>query len=72
MLERLNKIIREYKGDKTVNLTPDMVIKQDLGMSSFDLIQLACEIEDDFDIEIPDEAIRNFKTIADIIDFLEA
>lgn len=72
MLERLNKIIREYKGDKTVNLTPDMVIKQDLGMSSFDLIQLACEIEDDFDIEIPDEAIRNFKTIADIIDFLGA
>ena len=72
MLEKLNKIIREYKGDKTVNLTPDMVIRQDLGMSSFDLIQLISEIEDDFDIEIPDEAIRNFKTIADILDFLEA
>ena len=72
MLEKLNKIIREYKGDITINITPNMIIKEDLGMSSFDLIQLVCEIEDEFNVEILDGSIRDFKTISDIINFLES
>lgn len=72
MLERINKIIREYKGDDSININVDTVIKEDLGMSSFDLIQLACEVEDEFDVEIPDRAIKDFRTIADVIGFLES
>lgn len=71
MLEELTTIIHEYKADKTIIVTEDTVIKEDLGMSSFDLIQLACAVEDVFDIEIPDRAIKDFKTIADVISFIE-
>lgn len=46
-------------------------IKEDLGMSSFDLIQLACAVEDEFDVEIPDRAIKDFKTVGDVITFIE-
>lgn len=71
MLEKLTDIIQEYKADKSIIVTVDTVIKEDLGMSSFDLIQLACAVEDEFDIEIPDRAIKDFKTIADVIAFIE-
>ncbi len=71
MLEKLTTIIHKYKADKTIIVTEDTVIKEDLGMSSFDLIQLACAVEDEFDIEIPDRAIKDFKTIADVISFIE-
>lgn len=71
MLEKLTDIIREYKGDNSIEVNETTVIKEDLGMTSFDLIQLACAVEDEFDVEIPDRAIKDFKTIADVISFIE-
>lgn len=71
MLEKLTAIIHDYKADKSIVVTEDTIIKEDLGMSSFDLIQLACAVEDEFDVEIPDRAIKDFKTIADVICFIE-
>ena len=71
MIEKINKILREYTGDYSVVVTPETVIKDELGVSSFDLIQIACEIEDEFDIEIPDRVIKDIKTVADVISFIE-
>lgn len=71
MLAKLTDIIREYKGDNSIEVNETTVIKEGLGMTSFDLIQLACAVEDEFDIEIPDRAIKDFKTIADVISFIE-
>lgn len=71
MLVRLTDIIREYKGDNSIEVKDITVIKEDLGMTSFDLIQLACVVEDEFDIEIPDSAIKDLKTIADVIALIE-
>ena len=71
MLEKLTAIIHDYKADKSIVVTEGTIIKEDLGMSSFDLIQLACAVEDEFDVEIPDRAIKDFKTIADVISYIE-
>ncbi|MBR3596880.1 MAG: acyl carrier protein [Clostridia bacterium] len=71
MLAKLTDIIREYKGDNSIEVNETTVIKEDLGMTSFDLIQLACAVEDEFDVEIPDKAIKDFKTISDVISFIE-
>lgn len=71
MLERLAAIIEEYKGEK-VELTMDTVIIADLGLNSLDLVNLVTEIEDEFDVEIPDRAIKFFKTVRDVINFIEA
>lgn len=71
MLEKLTEIIQKYKGDKSIVISEATVIKEDLGMSSFDLIQLACAVEDEFDVEIPDISIKNLKTIADVILLIE-
>ena len=71
MIEKLTEFICEYKGDHSIKIAPETEIKEDLGMSSFDLIQLVCIVENEFDIEIPDRVIKDFKTVGDVIAFIE-
>lgn len=71
MISKIEEIIRNYKGTNDITITDGTNIREDLGMSSFDLIQLACAVEDEFDIEIPDRAIKDFKTVGDLIAFIE-
>ncbi len=71
MIEKLTEIIKEYTGFDDLVITKDTVLIADLGLSSFDLVQLACIVEDEFDIEIPDRAIKEFKTIGNVIAFIE-
>lgn len=71
MLEKLTSIIKEYTGNENLVLTPDTVLITDLGMSSFDLVQLVCEMEETFDIEIPDRSIKSFKTVGDVMSFID-
>ena len=71
MLERLTEIIREQTGDSTIDINEDTVLLTDLGMSSLDLVNAVCLIEDEFDVEIPDRVIKDFKTVGDVMDYIE-
>ena len=71
MIEKLTKIICEHTGNNDITVTEDTVLIADLGLNSLDLVNLACIVEDEFDIEIPDRAIKDFKTIGDVIAFIE-
>lgn len=71
MLERLKKIINEYTDDSSISINENTILIADLGFSSLDLINLVCNVEEEFNIEIPDRAIKNFKTIGDVISFIE-
>ena len=71
MIDELSEIIREHIGDETVSITKDTVLIADLGLNSLDLVNLASIVEDEFDIEIPDRAIKDFKTVGDVIAFIE-
>lgn len=70
MLEKLTKIINDYTG-KDFSITPETILIADLGMNSLDLVQLACQFEDEFDIEITDRAIGSIKTVGDVITLIE-
>lgn len=71
MLEKLTVIIREYMDDNSIEITESTILIADLGLSSFDLVQLASIVEDELDIEIPDRMIKTFKTVGDVISFLD-
>lgn len=71
MIEKLTEILRDYTGNKNLIISESTVIIADLGLSSFDLVSLATTIEDEFNVEIPDRAIKKFKTVADVISFIE-
>ena len=71
MLDKLIDIIREYMDDNSIEITENTILIADLGLSSFDLVQLASIVEDELDVEIPDRMIKNFKTVGDVIAFLD-
>lgn len=72
MLERLSTLVYNQTGDNGIEITRESVLLADLGMNSFDLVNLVCEVEDEFGIEIPDRIIGTFKTVGDVIDYIEA
>ena len=70
MLDKLQEIIRRYMDNEEMIITSDMVLLTDLGLNSYEMVQLACEVEGKFNIDIPDRAITGFKTVQDILDFI--
>ncbi|MBQ9228881.1 MAG: acyl carrier protein [Eubacterium sp.] len=71
MLEQLKNILFEYTGIENLKIDENTNLKNDLGLNSLDLANLACEVEDEFDIEIPDIALKDIKTVGDVISFIE-
>ena len=50
----------------------ESVIIDDLGADSLDVVDLVMSIEEEFDIEIPDEKAAEIKTVQDIVDYIKA
>lgn len=72
MLERLQNIINDISGRDDIVLTPKTKLNnEEYNFSSFALIQLVCAIEDEFDIEIPNSEIKKFKTVKNVLDYIE-
>ena len=71
MLESLTRIIREHTGNESIVINEDMDLRADLGLNSLDLVNLACVVEDEFDIEIPDRSIKDFHSVKDVLLFIE-
>ena len=69
MLDRIRKIISKYT--EADEITPDSALGADLGLSSFDLVSIVGEFEDEFDIEVEDRDIATFVTVSDIMAYLE-
>lgn len=71
MLETLKNILSEYSTIDVNTVTTETNLKQDLGLNSLELADLACAIEDEFDIEIPNRAVHTLITVGDVISFIE-
>ena len=71
MIDRLQKLVRNYTHNDDLVITEDTLFFMDLGLDSFDLVQIICEIEDEFDVEIPDKVLKNFNTVGDVANYLE-
>ena len=72
MLEKLQEIVRRYTDDEDIILSEDMNLRTDLGINSYEFVQVICEIEDEFGVEIPDRAIGGFKTVGDVIQYIRS
>ena len=70
-LEKIKKIISEQFAIPEDDITEDTVLLEDLDADSLDLIDLAMSLEDCFEVEVPDEELENFKTIGDIVKYIE-
>ena len=71
MLEKLKEILIEATGNADIEVTEASVLTKALGINSYDLVELVCSVEDEFDVEIPDKALRRFVTVGDLIGYIQ-
>ena len=67
-LEKLQEIIAEVLKSDPNEITMDTKFVDDLGADSLDVFQIIMGIEDQFDIEIPNEAAESIVTVSDAVD----
>lgn len=71
MLERVIDILADFTTLEKDKITKDSELVTDLGLNSLDVINVVVEFEDRFDIEIPDQIIKELVTVGDIAEYLE-
>ena len=71
VLEKIKKIISEQLEVDQSIISETSSITGDLGADSLDLVDLAMSIEDEFDIELSDEALEKIKTVGDLAVYIE-
>ena len=71
MFEKIRKLIASELMIEESSITPESSIKDDLGADSLALVDLVMSLEDEFNLEIPDEALEAVKTVGDIVKFVE-
>ena len=64
-LEKLQKIIAEVLNVDTEEVTPETTFVDDLGADSLDVFQIMMGIEEEFDIEIPNEKAEKIVSVGD-------
>ncbi|MCG6137752.1 MULTISPECIES: acyl carrier protein [Nostocaceae] len=74
IFEKVKKIVADQlsvdddKVDKTI--TPQANFANDLGADSLDTVELVMALEEEFDIEIPDEAAEKITTVQEAVDYI--
>lgn len=72
MFEKVRDIIVEQLClDNSNDLTMETSLKEDLDADSLDAVEVIMALEHVFDIDIPDEDAENFKTIGDLVEYIE-
>ena len=71
VFEKIKSILAEQLQADPEEMTMDTNIAKDLGADSLDVVELLMSIEDEFDVEIPDEEIENIKTIGELTEYIQ-
>ena len=71
VLDQIKKILVETMEIEEEKVTLDAKLKDDLNLDSLDSVELIMSAEEEFGIEIPDEDVMNFKTVNDIVNYIE-
>ena len=71
VLDQIKEILKDTMDIDESKITLDAKLKEDLELDSLDSVELIMSAEEDFGIEIPDEDVMNFKTVNDIVNYIE-
>ena len=69
--EKVNEIIVKQMGVNKEQVKPETSFINDLGADSLDTVELVMELEDTFDINIPDEDAEKIQTVGDAINYIK-
>ncbi len=69
--ERVKKIIAEQLGVEEDEVVPEASFVEDLGADSLDTVELVMALEEEFEIEIPDEDAEKILTVGKALDYIK-
>ncbi len=69
--EQIRDIICKQLELDESDVTMETNLKDDLGADSLDLVDLAISLEDEFEVEVPDNALEKFETVGDVVRYFE-
>ncbi len=70
--DKVTKVIVEKLGVAEDQVKPEASFIDDLGADSLDQVELVMALEDEFDIEIPDEEAEKLKKVSDVINYVQS
>ncbi len=70
--ETIRDIIVEQLGVEESMVTEDTNLMKDLEADSLDAVEIIMAIEEQFDIEIPDDEAEKFQTVGDLVEYVDA
>lgn len=70
IFEKVQKIVAEQLGVDVSEVTPQASFANDLGADSLDTVELVMALEEEFEIEIPDEAAEEIATVQAAVDYI--
>jgi acyl carrier protein len=70
-IDKIKKILADTLDVSEEEISADTNIATDLGADSLDVVEILMSIEDEFEIEIPDNEIENIRTVGELVEFIE-
>ncbi len=67
---KVKSIIAEQLGVAEGEIKTESSFVEDLGADSLDIVELVMAMEEEFDVEIPDDQAENIKTVKDAVDYI--
>lgn len=71
MYEKIRSFLSEQLGIDPAEIRPESNVIEDLGADSLDLVEMLTEMENEYNIIITDERVRELTTVGEIANFLE-
>jgi acyl carrier protein len=71
ILNGLGEIIEEIAGVPALEVTPEKSFVDDLDIDSLSMVEIAVAAQDKFGVEIPDDELKNLKTVKDVVVYVQ-
>ncbi|MBR1779522.1 MAG: acyl carrier protein [Clostridia bacterium] len=72
ILNKVKTILSEQFSVDEDKITEETNISEDLGADSLDVVDILMSLEDEFEMEIPDEAVESIKTVGQLVNYIKA
>lgn len=70
--ERVKDIIVDQLGVSADQVTPEAKFVEDLGADSLDTVELVMALEEEFDVEVPDDEAEKLQAVKDVVSFISS